>query len=97
VAYRVNPFSALAFRLLARTPYVNLVNVLLGREAVPELLQGRCTSFALAAAVANLLPEGEERGAQRQAFQEALRRLRPPGSSPSRLAAQTVLAMAGGA
>jgi lipid-A-disaccharide synthase len=95
IAYRVNAFSAFAFRLLRRTRFVNLVNVLLGREAVPELLQERCAPAELAAAVASLLDDQALRRAQLDAFREALAKLTPQDGSPSRLAARTVLDLAG--
>jgi lipid-A-disaccharide synthase len=76
---------------LARSPYVNLVNILLRRPVVPELLQGACTPRRLADAVAALLTEGDRRAAQMEAAAEALRMLTPSVGLPSRAAAETVL------
>ncbi|HEX6200919.1 MAG TPA: lipid-A-disaccharide synthase [Thermoanaerobaculia bacterium] len=41
VLYRLGSWTYLLGRLLVRLPYVSLVNLVLGREAVPELLQAR--------------------------------------------------------
>jgi lipid-A-disaccharide synthase len=91
IGYRVNPLSAIAFRLLTRTRYVNMVNVLLDRPAIPERLQGACTPDALAAALEPLFADAAVRDAQKAAFDAVLRQLAPPGTVPSRLAARTVL------
>lgn len=93
VAYRVNPLSAALARRLIRVPHVSLVNLLCGREVVPEFLQERCTGPALAAALRALLGGGEAARAQRAGFREALGRLRPPAGRPSEAAAEAVLAM----
>ncbi len=47
VVYRVSWFSALLFRLLVRTPFVSLPNVLAGEEVFPEFLQHRATPSAV--------------------------------------------------
>lgn len=41
VLYRLGSWTYLLGRLLVRLPYVSLVNLVLGREVVPELLQAR--------------------------------------------------------
>jgi len=51
VLYRINWFSALALRLLARIPFVNLANIIAGRAIVPELLQEQMTPARVASAV----------------------------------------------
>jgi lipid-A-disaccharide synthase len=95
VAYRVNRLSAAAFRMLARTKYVNLINILLDRPAVPELLQEDCTPEILASAVSPLLYVDRAREEQQVAFREAVGQLAPAGQSPSQLAARTVLQQVG--
>lgn len=69
--YRVNPVSAWLLRRMLKSPYVNLVNILTGREAVPERLQELCTPEALSAALLEVLTP-EQAAAQRAAFAEAL-------------------------
>ncbi len=92
VAYRLNPITAALARRLIRVRHVSLVNLLCGREVVPELLQQDCTPAALAAALRPLLEGGAAAEAQRAGFREALARLAPPAGRPSEAAAEAVLA-----
>lgn len=93
IAYRVNPMSAFAFRLLRRTRYVNLVNVLLDRFAVPELLQENCVPERLAQETLRLMNDTATRERQITDFRTALAAL-TPDISPSRAAARKVLEIA---
>ena len=68
-----------------------MVNLLAGREAVPELLQERCTPEALSRTVLDLLGDSGAVAAQRAAFREVLDSLRPPDGLPSEAAARQVL------
>lgn len=87
VAYRVHPVTAALARRLITVRWVSLVNLVAGREVVPELLQDRATPAALSQAVGPLLePEGAAAGAQRQALRMVRERLGPPGA-PGRVAA----------
>lgn len=90
VTYRVNPLTALIAWWLLKVPYVSLLNLLAGREIVPELLQGDATPERLAAALRVLLtPEGS--AAQRAAFAGPLAMLRAPEGAPSDAAAAAIL------
>ena len=91
IAYRMHPLTWMMVRRMAKTPWVNLVNVLLQRSVVPELLQYDCTPERLAAEVLALLRHPVQRAAQIEAAVEAMAMLTPPGGSPSRAAAQAVL------
>ena len=93
IAYRVHWLSALVFRLFTRTRFVNLVNILVCHEAVPERLQARCRPDVLAHDLAFLIRDDMRRVAQRADFAAALSRLSPGGDRPSRRAAQTILAL----
>lgn len=91
IAYKVNPFSAFAFKRLAKTKFVNLVNVLLGREVVPECLQENCTPPVLAAKIEALLADESIRQIQQKGFATALELLSREGTSPSDNAARVIL------
>jgi lipid-A-disaccharide synthase len=93
IAYRVNPLSAFAVRLLIKIKYVNLVNLLLDREAVPERLQEACRADLLTEDMMRLLNDEGSRARQRGDFREALSKLSPQGMSPSHQAARTVLGL----
>jgi lipid-A-disaccharide synthase len=90
VTYRANPITIWIVRRLALVKYASLLNLLGGREIVPELLQGDATPKKLAAALEKILtPEGA--AAQRAAFAEPLAMLRAPEGQPSDAAAAAVL------
>lgn len=93
IAYRLHPVTWAVVSRMVRVDYVNIVNLLLGRPAVPELLQDDCNGALLADAVAELLEDGDIRTAQRAAFAEAMALLRPEGGTPSSRAARAVLAV----
>jgi lipid-A-disaccharide synthase len=93
VAYRVNPITAAIVRRVVKVSYAAMVNLLAGREVVPELIQQHCTSERLAAEVAHLIDDSEAADAQRAAFAAVMQSLRPPEGWPSDAAASAVLAL----
>ena len=81
--------TAALFRPFMRVRYVNLINLILDREAIPERLQFQCKPEILAAEIKRLLgPAGSE---QVQAVAEAIAALGVGDEPPSRRAAQAVL------
>jgi lipid-A-disaccharide synthase len=93
VAYRINPLTHALVSRIVKVRFVDLVNLLLGREAVPELGQGKCTPENLAAAALTLIEDAAARAAQIEACAEALRALGYGALSPSLKAADQVLAL----
>lgn len=93
VAYRLNPITAWLARRLVRVQYATLVNLVLGRGAIPELLLEDCYPESLARALLRLLRNDAERQRQRVAMAEALARLGTGGTRPSMRAAKAVLGM----
>ena len=91
VTYRVNALTAMIARRLIRVPHVAMVNLLAGREIVPELLQENCSPERLAATVSGLITTPALAAAQREAFRAVLATLRPPAGLPSEAAAAAVL------
>lgn len=91
IAYRLNPITGLIARRLVTVRHASLVNLLAGREVVPELLQENCTPKRLAAALTNLLDDNTAASAQRAAFAPVLASLAPPSGTPSEAAARAVL------
>jgi lipid-A-disaccharide synthase len=57
VAYRVSPLSFSIGKLVVKTPYVSLVNLIAGREIVPELLQDDVTPQLLAERASSILED----------------------------------------
>lgn len=95
VVYRLSSLSYALGRLLVRgVSHISLPNIVAGRGAVPELLQGRATPHAVARAALALLEDEAARIAQRVVLGEVRARLGPPGAGTR--AARAVLAEAGG-
>jgi lipid-A-disaccharide synthase len=67
-AYKVSTVSAFIGRMLVKTRFANLVNVLLKREVIRERLQESCVPLVLAHDVETLLTDPEIYGAQKQAI-----------------------------
>jgi lipid-A-disaccharide synthase len=59
VCYRVGWATELGARAFVKTPYVALPNILLGRDAFPELLQRSATAERMSDALANVLDQRE--------------------------------------
>jgi len=93
VTYRVNAMSAWMARRMIRVRHVAMVNLLAGREVVPELLQQNCRPDKLAAIVRQMLYDPAMAAAQRAAFGALLEGLHPPGETPSAAAAREILAV----
>jgi len=94
IAYRVDRL-AWSLRWLLTVPSVVLPNLILGRNAVPEFIQDRCTPEHLAAALLPLLQDTAERRAQLAAFEEVAARVDIGGEAPSERAAREVLRVLG--
>lgn len=93
IAYRINPLTHAIARRMVKIKYANLVNLLLDKAAVPELIQGDCTPERLTAAVSGLLDDAGARAAQIAAYDAALEMLGHRGEAPSRRAAHEILGM----
>jgi lipid-A-disaccharide synthase len=79
VAYRLNPVTYLLARLLVRVGHIALPNLILGREVVPELVQGRCTGEAIAEALRRYLEDRDASARARSALRDLRDRLGSPG------------------
>jgi lipid-A-disaccharide synthase len=93
VAYRLNPLTEMLLDRVVKVRQVNLVNLLLERPLVPEHLRGQCAPEPLAASLATLIMDERVRSAHLAGYDEAMRRLRGDGGSPSRAAADRILAI----
>lgn len=72
IAYKLSPFSAWVAKKLIRTPYVNLVNILLEKRAVPELLLDDCEPGPMSRELLRLLDDKDARAEQLMEFRRAL-------------------------
>lgn len=93
VVYRVSRLSYLVARLLVKVAHVAIVNLLAGREVVPELIQGAMRPSRIASSVRALLDDPMVRDRQLEGLAEVRAVLGAPGASGR--AADEVLAMIG--
>jgi lipid-A-disaccharide synthase len=95
VCYRVSRLTEAVVRLLNRSPWISLPNLVAGRGAVPEILQKDVTGARLAAEAERLLVDARVASAQRAAFTEVRSKLGQPGVGER--AAAAVLKLVGAA
>jgi len=81
VLYRLGVWTSILGRLLVHLPYVSLVNLVLEREAVPELLQSRARPAVVSRTVLGLLRDPEAIARMRSALGELRGRLGEGGAS----------------
>ncbi len=81
VAYRLSGITYRLARWLVKLPHFSLVNLVLGRGAVPELLQAEASPEGLAAVAHALLTDPERVAAMRRDLGELRGRLGKPGAS----------------
>ncbi len=94
VAYRVSPLSAFIARLVLKIQFVNLSNILLGREIVPELIQERCVSGNIEHYLEGLLKHDALYDKQMSGFKKVRELLGMGKQTPSEKAANVVLHLA---
>lgn len=93
VGYRLSPLTEAMVDRVVKVRQVNLVNLLLERPLVCELLRANCTPERLAAEAARLVRDEPVRAAHLSGYDEAMRRLGAGGRSPSLQAADQILAI----
>ncbi|BBK42874.1 lipid-A-disaccharide synthase [Allostella vacuolata] len=93
VGYQLNALTAWLLRRKATVRYATMVNLLMDRAIVPELLQEACTAAALADALESLLTDPAARERQRRDLAVAIGRLGLDGAPPSERAAAEVLSL----
>ncbi|HKI99647.1 MAG TPA: lipid-A-disaccharide synthase [bacterium] len=104
VIYRVAPLSFFLARRFAYLQHLSIVNILAGREVVPELLQGDFTPERVSEAFLALARDGKRQAVMRQTLGEIAAQLGEPGAYDraaallaERLIARTAVAPAGAA
>jgi lipid-A-disaccharide synthase len=92
VAYKVHPLTYAMFQRVRTVRWISLVNLVAGREVVPEMLQEHASAGALAAAVAPLLRPSDPRTvAQREGLALVRERLGEAGATTRVVAMATEL------
>ncbi|HEY9421634.1 MAG TPA: lipid-A-disaccharide synthase [Thermoanaerobaculia bacterium] len=81
MVYRLAPWTYAMAKLLVRLPFVSLVNLVLDRKIVPELIQGDAHPERIAIEAERLLTNAPARNAMRTALSEVRGRLGAGGAS----------------
>jgi lipid-A-disaccharide synthase len=96
MVYRVSPLTYWLGRPRVKVPYFAMVNLIAGREVVPELVQHDFTAENVVQRLAEILPEGTARSRVQQGLTEVKAKLSGRGSENSRpvdRAAEVILGM----
>ncbi len=92
VAYQVPKSTEFIIRRLVNVDTFTLINLIVGRKAVPEYLQERCNGGDLAEALVHLMQDDAAKAVQLSAFEEAFASFGEADAPPSLRAARGVLA-----
>ncbi len=93
VAYRLHPITHWIAKRLVRIDQANLVNIVLGKVVVPELLQNDCTPEKIVREIDLLFEGGESCTRQIEAGREAMAMMGQGGDAPSDRAASVIQSM----
>ena len=92
IAYKVSPLTAMLVRRFIKIQFVNLSNILLGREIVPELLQERCVPASICSYIEPFLEkQGDWYDRQMEGFKKVRQILGQGEQTPSENAAEILL------
>ncbi len=91
IGYIVSPFTAFLVRKLLKIQFVNLSNIMLGREIIPELLQERCRPGNICQHIEQLLEKKELYEKQIKGFEKVRRILGCGVQTPSENASDIIL------
>ncbi len=97
IAYDMNWLTWQIMSRMVKLETVTLVNLVAGRNAVPEFLGPRCTPQPIGKALAELLSDPASRADQLAAMEETMTRLGKGGKPPGLRAARSVLGALGSA
>ena len=89
--YKMSFLSRIIARTFVRLKYVNLINIILDKEVVPELLLENCKPHLILPHLIKALNDTEFRSKQRKYFKVALDLIAVEGQLPSERAAQAIL------
>lgn len=94
VCYRTDALTVWAGRRLLKIPYISLVNLVMGREVVKELIQQEMTPERAAEELRAILPGGGQRERMLADYDALRKRIDGPGAS-ERVAARMVALLKG--
>ena len=90
ITYKVSTMTAWLVKRLIQTRYFCMINILLRRQVVPELLQGNATGSKLALEALKILRNPQKKQQQIDAFKRVHEMLTPGALAPSEAAAKVI-------
>ncbi|XVN43182.1 MAG: lipid-A-disaccharide synthase [Candidatus Rickettsia vulgarisii] len=91
VAYKVNILSYLLIKFLIKIKYVSLINIIAGKEILPELIQFDCTESKIATGLISLLSDQKRANIQLEESEKIFMELGfKSANSPSDIAANII-------
>ena len=96
IAYRMNVITSMIARRMVKLDHVNLINILLKKEVVPEHILENCTAENLSQALADLFHSEEKREQQIVSYGDAMLMLGKGGAAPGARAAEIILKLVAG-
>lgn len=93
VCYRGNPLSYFLAKQLVKVPYISLVNLIMGREVVRELIQGAMNERSLESELRSLLEDERRRERMAEDYAALWRKLEAGGSASEKAAAAVMAAV----
>ncbi|MFM1874503.1 MAG: hypothetical protein RL266_240 [Bacteroidota bacterium] len=81
VCYKGNPISVALARKLIKVPYISLVNLILDRPSVKELIQGELNPKSIVSELKKILEDGEPRTRMLQDYDDLWEKLGSGGAS----------------
>jgi lipid-A-disaccharide synthase len=93
IAYRFSWLTDRMVKMLVRTPFANMINILAGREIIPEFVLENCREELIYEAAHELMRDGAVAREQVQQASEQLAKLKPEGMMPSQKAAEVVVSV----
>lgn len=91
IAYKVNVFTALLARILVKTPYICLINIILKSLVVSECVQRECNANKLTTEVENLLYDKKVYSLQKKKLLKTVKLLSNFHKKPNDLATEIIL------
>ncbi len=91
IAYRFSWLTDRMVKMLVRTPFANMINILAGREIVPEFVLDNCQEELIYEAARELMRDGAVAKEQVRQASEQLSTLKPGDMMPSEKAAEVVI------
>lgn len=94
ISYNMNKFTAIIVRMIIKTRFAHLANIILDKEVVPEFIQDNCKADVIAKEALKLLSDDSVRIAQQNAFEDVRQHIMGQnGEQPSKTAADFILSL----